>query len=148
MRKEFVMRGQTASGATERLNFGGYKEGYAYRITELQLYPSGPIGSSINELCAVITAGSSALDPLTPNFNDQGLIATAQWTSYQDAAYTGFFASVVNDTYAITQDLLLSVQDTAGSSYPINWQCRFESFKMNLAEEAAVNYKQFTISDA
>ena len=31
MKKEFVMRGQTASGETEVLNFSGYKPGYAYR---------------------------------------------------------------------------------------------------------------------
>ena len=29
MRKTFVMRGQTASGGTEVLNFGKYKQGYA-----------------------------------------------------------------------------------------------------------------------
>ena len=39
------------------------------------------------------------------------------------------------------------VQDTAGSSNAVNWQCRFESVKMTGAEEAAVNYKQFAISD-
>ena len=36
---------------------------------------------------------------------------------------------------------------TALGSDPINWQCRFESVKMTGAEEAAVNYKQFAISD-
>ena len=29
MPTEFVMRGQTASGETETLNFSGYKPGYA-----------------------------------------------------------------------------------------------------------------------
>ena len=34
-----------------------------------------------------------------------------------------------------------------GSPADVNWQCRFESVKMTGAEEAAVNYKQFAISD-
>jgi hypothetical protein len=57
----------------------------------------------------------------------------------------GYVQSVVNDTYIITQNLLLLVKDTY--SNPINWQCRFESVKMSEPEEAAVNYKQFAISD-
>ena len=39
------------------------------------------------------------------------------------------------------------VQDAGGSNHPVNWQCRFESVKMTGPEEAAVNYKQFSISD-
>ena len=39
------------------------------------------------------------------------------------------------------------VQEEGGASTPVNWQCRFESVKMTNAEEAAVNYKQFAISD-
>jgi len=42
----------------------------------------------------------------------------------------------------------LAVQDVqTGSPIDVNWQCRFESVKMSGAEEAAVNYKQFAISD-
>jgi len=37
MRKTFVMRGKTASGTQEVLQFGKYKQGYAYRMTEFQL---------------------------------------------------------------------------------------------------------------
>jgi len=56
--------------------------------------------------------------------------------------------TLVNDTFLITQNLILSVIDTvAGSPLPVNWQCRFVSVKMNDAEEAATNFKQFTISD-
>ena len=29
----------------------------------------------------------------------------------------------------------------------VNWQCRFVAEKMSGPEEAAANYKQFTISD-
>jgi len=38
MKKEFVMRGKTEKGLTEVLNFSGYKPGYAYRLTEFELF--------------------------------------------------------------------------------------------------------------
>ena len=50
MRKEFVMRGKTASGETEVLNFSGYKPGYAYRLVEFDLYPSTNIGAALIKL--------------------------------------------------------------------------------------------------
>jgi len=148
MRKTFVMRGQTASGQTEVLNFGKYKQGYAYRLTEFQLYPSTNIGVNTGELCGSITAGKTAVAPNEINFNDEGLIATtffrieSQYTTEQTIA-----ASVVNDTFLITQNLILMVQDVSSTGQPVNWQCRFESVKMTGPEEAAVNYKQFAISD-
>jgi hypothetical protein len=149
MRKTFVMRGKTASGETEVLNFGKYKQGYAYKMTEFVLYPSTGIGSALNELCGTVTAGKTAVAPTDPDFNDDALIATALSTQYSSPAYPPSFRSVVDDTFVITQNLILMVQDTdaSGSQDPINWQCRFESVKMTGAEEAAVNYKQFAISD-
>jgi len=146
MRKTFVMRGQTASGETEVLNFGKYKQGYAYKMTEFKLYPSNAIASNFAEIMGSVTAGKTAVDPPNPNFNDDGLIATAMMGVGTDLG-TGSvrLSSVVNDTYVITQNLILMVQDTQGD--PINWHCKFESVKMTAAEEAAVNYKQFAISD-
>ena len=38
--EEFVIRGKTVSGGTERLNFSGHKTGYAYRLVEFQIYPA------------------------------------------------------------------------------------------------------------
>jgi len=147
MRKTFVMRGQTASGETEVLNFGKYKQGYAYRITEFSLYPSTNIGNAQEEILGTITAGKTAVAPTDPNFNDDGLIATS-FSSIYNSAYQAGELTVINDTYIITQNLILMVQAAAGSpGTPINWQCRFESVKMTGAEEAAVNYKQFAISD-
>jgi len=148
MRKEFVMRGQTASGQTEVLNFSGYKPGYAYRLTEFSLYPSTGIGSAENELSASITAGKTVVAPTDPNFNDEGLIATAMLSVHRQEAYNNPLTnSVVNDTFLITQNLILMVMDTSVAGTPVNWQCRFESVKMTGPEEAAVNYKQFAISD-
>jgi len=144
MRKTFVMRGQTASGETEVLNFGKYKQGYAYVMTEFQLFPSANIVGQPYEMAGSITAGKTAVAPTDPNFNDDGLIGTALITSSTSQPASEELV-VINDTYIITQNLILMVQDTHGNA--INWQCRFESVKMTGAEEAAVNYKQFAISD-
>jgi hypothetical protein len=153
MRKTFVMRGKTSdfkvTGATEVLNFSGYKPGYAYRLVEFKLYPSTAIGATSYELSGTITAARTAADPENPDFNDEGLIATSIITmastgSVKDNADI----NIVNDTFLITQNLILAVIDTFdGSNIPINWQCRFESVKMSGPEEASVNYKQFAISD-
>lgn len=147
MNKEFVMRGQTASGETEILNFSGYKPGYAYRLVELKLYPSENIGGKIGELAVSITAGKTYVDPTYPNFNNEGLIATACIGVRSDAKYYDDL-NVVNDTFLITQNLILAAIDTeTGSPMPVNWQCRFVAEKINTSEGAVANYKQFTISN-
>jgi len=148
MRKEFVMRGQTVPGNTEILNFSGFKPGLAYRMTEFEIYPSTSIGSGSHEMVASVTAGKTAVDPTSPNFDDEGLIAVCQYrdnssTNYQFTGSDG----IVNDTFLITQNLILMTQDATGSSEPVNWQCRFEAVKMSGSEEAVTNYKQFAISD-
>ena len=148
MRKEFVMRGQTASGLTEVLQFGKYKAGYAYKITEFVLYPSTNIGSGSITLTGTVTAGKTAVAPTDPNFNNDALIGTSMFKAGDSAIYTNGDYFIVNDTFVITQNLILMVQEfQASGSPPINWQCRFESVKMSNSEEAAVNYKQFAISD-
>ena len=150
MRKEFVMRGQTDSGKTELLNFSGFKPGMAYRLVEFDLYPSTDVGAALIEMTASITAGKVAVNPTDPNFNNEGLIATALFVSNTSGGSIpgDFFKSVINDTFLITQNLILMVQAGVGSAgTPINWQCRFESVKMSGPEEAVTNYKQFAISD-
>jgi len=147
MRKTFVMRGQTVSGETEVLNFGKYKAGYAYKLTEFQLYPSAAIHGADFEYVGSITAGKTAVAPSSIDFNDDGLIGTTLISESASAANPVSVLSVVNDTFVITQNLILMVQDMSGSDLKVNWQCRFESIKMTGAEEAAVNYKQFAISD-
>ena len=144
MRKEFVIRGQTATGETEVLNFSGHKPGYAYRLTEFLLYSSYGIGSNQDEMTGSITAGKTALDPTVPDFNNESLIGTSMLNV--NTATQGFAISVVNDTFLITQNLILMVQST-NSATPVNWQCRFVAEKMNTSEAAVANYKQFTISD-
>jgi len=147
MNKEFVMRGQTASGQQEVLNFSGYKPGYAYRLVEFLLFPSTATGTTNYEMCGSITAGKTAMAPTDQNFNDDGLIGSVvhDYENSPRGGPTNFY--VVNDTFLITQNLILMVQDAGGSDHPINWQCRFVSEKMTGPEEASVNFKQFSISD-
>jgi len=147
MRKTFVMRGQTASGQQEVLNFGKYKAGYAYRLTEFQLYPSTNLPNVDVEMTASITAGKTAIAPTDVNFNDDALIGTAFLQSNASSTRLQSDLIVINDTFIITQNLILMVMNSAGSNEPVNWQCRFESVKMSGPEEATVNYKQFAISD-
>ena len=148
MNKEFVMRGKTASGETEVLNFSGYKPGYAYRLTEFKLWPSTNIGGANIELAGTITAGKTYEDPSNPNFNNEGLIGVSLFSGVVNVGYTPQNYELVNDTFLITQNLILAVIDTeAGSPQAANWQCRFVAEKMSGPEEAVANYKQFTISD-
>jgi hypothetical protein len=146
MPKEFIMRGKTISGGTEVLEFGHQaRPGYGYQLRELVLYPSSALGTDQHELVGTITADTVAVSPVEPDFNSDGLIATAyyQATANKDSYPGGY--SVVNDLFVITQDLHLMVQDTGGNSHPINWQCRFEEIKLTQAAESVANYNQFTI---
>jgi len=147
MNKEFVLRGQTASGGTEILNFSGAKPGYAYRLVEFSLFASTNIAGNLIALVGSMTAGNVAVAPTDPNFNDKGLIGTAV---YNGSSIPNYYvpggSSVINDTFLITQDLILMVQDQSGGD-PINWQCRFVAEKMNNGEEAVANYNQFVIFD-
>ena len=147
--EEFVMRGNTASGATEVLNFSGFKPGYAYKLIDFKVMPSSNLGGLDNECFGTITAGKSAVDPVNPNFNDDGLIGTAlMLLRAGDNNFIGpFVDSIINDTFLITQNLILQVVNTGGAGDPVNWQCRFESVKMSGPEEAVANYRQYLISD-
>jgi len=145
MKKDFVIRGQTASGETEILEFGGYKEGYAYKLIEFQLWGSTNIGGAAAEMMGSITAGKTAVAPTDPNFNNEGLIGVSYYADHDSEAYGPVVGSVLNDTFMITQNLILMVQDIQNN--PINWQCRFVSHKMADAEAAATNFKQFSIFD-
>jgi len=145
MRKQFVMRGQTDNGKQEVLNFSGFKPGMAYRLTEFQLYPSTNIGGQQAEMAGSITAGKTAVAPTDPDFNNEGLIATAYLNQDTSSDTPSGLVAVINDTFLVTQNLILMVQGSSGS--PINWQCRFELVKMSGPEEAVTNYKQFAISD-
>ena len=141
------MRGQTVSGGQEVLNFSGFKPGMAYRLTEFLLFPSTATGTTSYEMCGSITAGKTAMAPADQNFNDEGLIGVAFIENEDAEHYPISYKTIINNTFLITQNLILMVQDTGGSSHPVNWQCRFEAVKMSGPEEAVANYKQFLISD-
>ena len=151
MKQEIIMRGKTASGGTETLEFSGLQietKNMAYKMTEFTLYPTTNIGDTNNELLGTVTATKTAVAPTDPDFNNDGLIATAQYRdNSNDVNQNTPSASVINDHFLITQNLILMVQDTAGSSNDVNWQCKFKAYKMSDAEMAANNFKQFQISD-
>ena len=148
MKKEFVMRGQTASGKTEILNFSGHKKGYAYRMIEFKLFPSTDIGQSAFELLGTVTASKSAMPATDPDFSDEGLIASVyHGTGASLTGSPGNNATVINDTFMITQNLILSVANTGAGNTAINWQCKFESVKLTGPQEAVANYRQYLISD-
>jgi hypothetical protein len=143
MPKEFIMRGQTTTGApTEVLNITGYRPGYGYRLTEFAIYPSTSIGSQACEMSASITADNSSEAPDSPNFNHDGLIATALLFS-QGTNGSNYLNVVINDLFVITQDLILQVADTQNT--PINWQVKFKEVKLSKSAEAVANFKQYTI---
>lgn len=150
---DFVMRGRTSYNSAksayepETLNFSGYKPGMAYKLTEFVLFPSTNIGAVSSELCGAITASKTAADAANPNFNDDGLIGTFVIDHNASTNYGPEGFGIVNDTFLITQNLLLSVEDTSGNNNPVNWHCKFKPVKMAKAEEAVANYKQFMISD-
>jgi hypothetical protein len=149
MKQEIVMRGQTASGGTETLEFSGIQtenKNMAYKMTEFKIYPSGAIGAANYEMCGSVTAGKSAVDPQDPNFDNEGLISTAMFMASDTTGRGGQSQhGIVNDTFLITQNLILMVFEV--NSTAVNWQCRFKAVKMTDAEMAANNFKQYMISD-
>jgi hypothetical protein len=151
MKKEFVIRGHTASGGSEVLEFGGKtkeNKNYAYRLVEFELFPSESLGTKNCELSATLTASKTLEDPSNPDFSNEGLIGTVLLRNGEAVNYTGFKTAVINDTFLITQNLILAVIDNyPGSPMDVNWQCRFEAVKMSDSEAAVTNYKQFAIFD-
>ena len=148
MKQEIVMRGKTPSGENEILNFSGLKPGYAYRLINFEILFSTGIGTTNQELCASLTAAKTYENPASPNFKNQGLIATATLSTYPPSNLGSAASTVINHTFLITQDLILAVVDTvSGAPADVNWQCTFVAEKMNDSETAVANYKQFTISD-
>jgi hypothetical protein len=149
MKKQFVMRGSTASSGEEVLNFTGHEPGMGYRLTDFRIYPTA-MGTAAAECFASLTAGKSAADPVTVDFSDDGLIANALFSQGSNPATAGSHYqdhyAVFNDDFIITQNLILAVRDTDGAN-PVNWQCKFETVKLNPSEQAVTNFKQFTISD-
>jgi len=147
--KEFVMRGQTASGLTHTINFSGHKGDYGFRLVEFDIYPSTSIGAVPYELSATLTAAKVFEDPSNPNFDHEGLIGTALLVQDDEPYYaSGVPHSIINDTFLITQDLILAVIDSqAGSPMALNWQLKFMPVKLSSTEAALTNYRQFSIFD-
>jgi len=146
MRKQFVMQGQIATSGEKVLRLSGISDGYGYVIDSFQIGASTNLGASGAECFAAITRAKVAMDPINPNWSDDGLVATATAYSYGLAVPGNLVTSMVNDMAVLTQDLILSARETDNSN-PINYLIKFRSVKMTGPEEAATNYKQFSISD-
>jgi len=145
--KEFIIRGQTDSGETHTINFSGHKGDYGFKLTEFQIFPSISLGDQTAELNATLTAAKVFEDPANPDFEHEGLIGTSMF--YANAGnQRGFTKEIVNDTFLITQDLILAVIDVqTGDPMAVNWQCRFYPVKLSSSELALTNYRQFSIFD-
>ena len=145
--EEFVMRGQTASGGTEVLNFGS-KHGYGFQLVGFTVYPSlwdSTSGSAQAECVGSLTAGKTAAAAIDVDFKDEGLIGSAYFWQYYGASAMPGAGSVINDTFIITQNLILMVQDNQSSAQPVNWQCRFKPIEMTETERANANLRQFHV---
>jgi len=148
--KEFVMRGQTASGMTHTINFSGHKGDYGFRLIEFDLFPSTSLGEPIYfQLSGSVTAAKEAQLSTEPDFSSEGLIANTMF-QHHDGLWSISHASVVNDTFIITQDIILQVQDMGShpdDGHPVNWQLKFMPVKLSTTEAALTNYRQFSIFD-
>jgi len=144
--RQFIMRGQTATQKIEILNFSGHKKGVGFKLLEFIIYPSTQILGPANwEMVGSITADINVVpNPQSPDFRNEGLIGTAySWGSGSQTEPRNY-QSVINDLFIITQDLIIALEDSQNN--PINWHCKFEAVKMSGPQEAATNYKQFTVN--
>jgi len=139
------MRGRTPTGGSEILNMGTpNRSGYGYIMTEFKLYFAQSIGTAGQELTGSVTADTVLMSPVDPDFNNEGLIATAYAASSGSSDNPDHW-SVVNDLFVITQNLILAVRDSSGNDLDTNWQCKFKEVKLTGPGEAVANYKQYTI---
>jgi len=145
--KEFVIRGKTASGLTHTINFAGHKGDYGFRLIEFQVFPSVAVGDTSHKLTGSVTAAKEAQDSLNPDFNSEGLIGSTMLNEGNSVDDGPVWATVINDTFIITQDILLHFEDRGGGSYAVNWQCKFMPVKLTTTEAALTNYRQFSIFD-
>ena len=146
-KKEFILRGKTASGpGTETISLGGLADGYAFQLIAFELWPSDNLGGQSAECWGALTRSSSPEDPINPDFSDDALIATAH-SDMSHSPGTGILSSsVLNDLVLLTQDLTLSVHDTHAAS-AVNWQLKFKKVKVTAAAEAVANYNAFAVRD-
>jgi len=146
MPETLVMTGKTVDSGTEVLNFGGKTPGHAYRLISFKLWGATNLGASSNEYWASLTRAKTAEDPVNPNFKNEGLVGVASLFLHNSPAYPPGALEVINPEALITQDCILTVQDTSDSE-ACNWMLTFEKVKLSASAEAVANFQQFTIFD-
>ena len=148
MAEEIIMRGNfTASKGTaaNKLSFTGVKEGFAYNIIEFQLFPSISIGAQSAEMAGVISCAGNSHDASNINFNLDEIIATSAFSANGSVPNNPTNYSVINNLYAITQDLIINTFDSQNQN--VNWQVKFKKIKLSGPAQAAANYKQYSIQN-
>ena len=146
MSKEFIVKGRTVSGSTEKINLQGGRPGYGYQLHDFKLWGSTNLGASSMEGWGTIARSSTAIAPIDPDFNNDALVAVAVFMTHTSPAYPPQALNMINDLVILTQDLTLMVQDT-GDGDPINWMLKFKEIKLSTAAEAVANYQAFTVHD-
>jgi len=146
MPQTLVMTGQVPDGGTQVLNFSGQTPGHAFRLTSFKLWGSTNLGAASNEMWATLTRAKTAEDPVAPNFDNEGLVGVASIFIHNSPAYPPTAIEVINSTALITQDCILSADDTA-DGHAVNYMLTFEKVKLTDSAEAVANFKQFGIFD-
>jgi len=147
MPKEFIVKGRTASGETEKINLSGGTPGYGYQLHDFKLWGSNNLGASSMEGWGTLARSSTGISPTDPNFNNEALVAVAVFMTHTSPAYPPQALNMIDDLVILTQDLTLMVQDT-GDGDRINWMLKFKEVKLSGAAEAVANYQAFSVHDA
>ena len=76
MPKEFIVKGRTVSGSTEKINLQGGRPGYGYQLHDFKLWGSTNLGATSMEGWGTIARSSTAITPIDPDFNNDALVCS------------------------------------------------------------------------
>tara|TARA_Y100001973_G_C5189474_1_gene329981 strand:+ start:201 stop:641 length:441 start_codon:yes stop_codon:yes gene_type:complete len=143
MPKEFIIKGYNVSGTNEKIRLSSSRTGYGFRLKEFKLWGSTNLGATSQECWGILSRGP-ALDPISPNFNDDSIIGVSVFMTHTSPAYPPQSLEVIDDLVILTQDLTIAVRDTSDAE-AVNWFLKFEEIKISGAAEAAANYQALEV---
>ena len=143
MPKEFIIKGYNVSGTNEKIRLSSSRTGYGFKLKEFKLWGSTNLGNTSQECWGVLSRGS-ALDPISPNFNDDSIIGVSVFMTHTSPAYPPQSLEIIDDLVILTQDLTIAVRDTSDAE-AVNWFLKFEEVKISAAAEAAANYQALEV---